>query len=117
MLSRSTLLSMCLSGLLLPIASPASSFSVNCVCEHFGSQYDGICEAHPQGGTGPFTFEWNPWGSAYLPYPYDPTSGFAYYDIINRGCAGGLDVRVFDAHNQVWSAWRSCSFHTGGANC
>lgn len=92
---------------------PAAADAATCACEHSGSQYDGICEATtwPVPPTGSETFTWQPWGSAWLPYPPDPTSGFAYYTA-RPGQAGGLSVTVtFENGTQ---AHVYCAFHTGG---
>ena len=91
-------------------AQPVQAFPVYCACEHYGSPYDGICEAGPQ--TGGETFTWQPWGSAWLPYPTDPESGFAYYHS-RPGRGGGLSVTVYRASTGEY-AHATCAFHTGG---
>ena len=92
---------------------PAAADAATCSCEHAGSQYDGICEAStwPAEPTGTETFTWQPWGGAWLPYPTDPTSGFAYYTT-QPGHAGGLNVTVTLADGSQVHA--SCVGHTGG---
>jgi hypothetical protein len=88
---------------------PSRAEAAGCFCEHAGSQYDGICEAWPQGNGE--TYSWDPWGCAWLPWPTDPTSGMAYYDC-QPGRAGGLNVVVTHADGSTSSA--SCGGWTGG---
>lgn len=92
-------------------ASPAQA--ANCACEHWGSPYDGRCEAYPQTGTE--TYEWTPWGAAYIPHPIKPSSPIGFYDIIHQGCRGGLLVTVIEANGN--QSTTICRFGTGGQNC
>lgn len=65
--------------------------SVFCSCEHYGSQYDGICAAqlYPYDST-IWNWSWESYGNAWLPYPTGQ-DGTAYYDSYGYG---GLNVRA-----------------------
>jgi hypothetical protein len=94
-------------------AAPAQSqaFFGSCMCEHLGSQYDGLCEATPQ--TGDELYYWSTWGAAYFPYPTSTTSGFAYYDVWQPGYAGGADVVIVKQSTGQSTSIR-CGGWTGG---
>jgi hypothetical protein len=90
--------------LLLAVASFAAAAPAEaqgCSCEHFGNQYDGLCEATPEQefyyndpSFPTYRYQWVPVGYAYFPDPVDPFSGFAHYDCPpGRSC--GLKVRIF----------------------
>ena len=107
--------SLFLGALVLAAAAllPATADAATCACEHAGSQYDGICEAHtfPVEPTGQEIFTWQPWGHAWLPFPPDPTSGFAYYTT-TPGHSGGLRVTIRFADGSQQTV--PCALHTGG---
>lgn len=89
----------------------ASAFGAMCACEHYGSQYDGICEAWPQ--TGDETYSWTAHGSAYFPYPPDSYSGGVYYDKI-RSSRESAWVSVVITKSNGESDSTACAFGTPG---
>lgn len=95
----------------LGLASLASNraSAASCACEHYGSQYDGICEAWPQ--TGSETYTWYTVGAATLPFPPDPHSGVAVYNC-QPGKACALKVKVRLANGS--SSTVTCALGTGG---
>jgi hypothetical protein len=107
--------SLFLGALVLTAAAlvPATADAATCSCEHLGSTTDGLCEAQtsPIEPTGDEIFTWQPWGSAWLPFPPDPTSGFAYYQA-RIGQPGGLRVTIRFPNGTQQTV--SCAFYTGG---
>jgi hypothetical protein len=96
-LVRALLLMLAVAG----FAAVAPAAAQSCSCEHFGDQYDGLCEATPEQeyyyndpSFPTYRYEWVPIGYAYFPQPVDPFSGFAYYDCPpGRSC--GLRMRLY----------------------
>lgn len=59
--------------------------TVICGCEHFGSQYDGICAAYlSPHAEDVLTWSWTTYGNAWIPYA-PGNEGTAYYDSYGYG--------------------------------
>jgi hypothetical protein len=91
---------------LLVLAAPATAISASCACEHWGSQYDNICEVVATGGTEPYRYYASIVGNGYFPSPHDEYSEFFHY-ICSAGSDCRLQVSVYDANNA--SVNRTCA--------
>jgi hypothetical protein len=101
---------------LMLVANQNVSAGAWCTCEHFGSQYDGICWAnsYPQALTGNETFDWTPYGAAWIPYPSsDPHNDFQTYDTM-PGAGGGLMMTIHYPNGT--SNTSQCGLGTPGGN-
>ena len=74
--------------------------AIVCGCEHYGSQYDGLCEVngYPTPLNGDETFLWTPYRQAFIVWS-SPTSNFAVYDVFH-GQTGSLNVTVNFSNGQ-----------------
>lgn len=79
--------------------------AVICSCEHYGSQYDGLCEVtgYPTPLNGDETFFWTPYKQAFVVWSA-PFSNLAVYDVI-PGQTGSLNVTVNFSNGQSKSAF------------
>jgi hypothetical protein len=95
-------LSLSISALIAIGMSSGAMAAVSCSCEHYGTQWDGVCEVHsfPTPFNGSEIFTWRPFGSAYMTYTPLPTDDVAIYNLA-AGASGGLTFRVLYPKGQV----------------
>lgn len=91
----------CSGGTIYQDACPSAPSAVLCLCEHLGSQWDGICEAYtyPTPLAGNETFSWTPFGQAWLVSASPSSAPFGIYNV-NPGGTGGLSVTIHFANGQ-----------------
>jgi hypothetical protein len=75
-----------------------------CSCEHYGSQYDGVCEVVGIPSLAPYTsIIWTPTGSAFLT-GVGADGTLAWYDVIHNYGGGGLAFTINYANGTSLSA-------------